>query len=444
FFAGTLLLIIGTALLPPGGAHAASGTQPLPPEYFGLHIARIAQTQPWYPYGDRITPWPTIKFGSWRLVDAYVGWPLLEPQRGKWNFTALDKYVDLAGKAGIDLVMNLGFTPTWASARPNEPSNYLPGNAAEPRNIDDWRNYVRTVALRYKGRIKYYELWNEVNVPGFYTGSKEKLVELAAATYQILKQVDPGIVFISPSVTGASGESAWLDDYFAKGGAQYADIVSYHFYVPKSPPEAMLPVIQQVQGIMRKHGLDSKPLWNTEIGWWIDNKTSTKRGGGVDKNWIMLDDEHAAAYLARTFILSWPAGVSRVYWYSWDSLDMGLVRPGSLKFAPAAIAYDKVARSLTGGLLKQCTGDATALWTCQLARADGKAVWIVWTGDDVARSWVVPANWNIESAELLDGTSFKVNGNAIRIGMAPIFLVARSSGGTTMSLNNFALPIRRR
>jgi hypothetical protein len=427
FFTRAFLLIMGMVQLSSGEVHAASGDQPIPPEYFGLHIARIVQTQPWYPNGDRITPWPSIKFGSWRLVDAYVGWPLLEPQRGKWNFTRLDKYVDVAEKAGIDLVLNLGFTPTWASARPNEQSNYLPGNAAEPRNIEDWRNYVRTVALRYKGRLKNYELWNEVNVPGFYSGSKEKLVELAGAAYQILKEVDPDIVFISPSVTGASGEHVWLDEYFAKGGAQYADVVSYHFYVPKSPPEAMLPVIQRVQAIMRKHGLEKKPLWNTETGWWIDNKTKTKQVGGVSKTWVMLDDEAASAYLARTFILSWPAGVSRVYWYSWDSLDMGLIRSGSLKLTPAAFAFDTVARLLTGGFLKQCRRD-NAVWTCQLVRADGKATWIVWAEDNVARNWTIPVNWNIESAEILDGTSFRINGNSVQIGMAPIFLVSRDSG----------------
>ena len=281
--------------------------------------------------------------------------------------------------------MNLGFTPTWALARPNELSNYLPGNAAEPRNIEDWRNYVRTVALRYKGRLKNYELWNEVNVSGFYSGSKEKLVELARAAYQILKEVDPDIVFISPSITGASGEHAWLDEYFAKGGAQYTDVVSYHFYVPKSPPEAMLPVIQRVQAIMRKHGLEKKPLWNG-TGWRIDDKTKTKQLAGVDKTWVMLDDEAASAYLARTFILSWPAGVSRVHWYSWDSLDMGLIRAGSLKLTPAAFAFDTVARQLTGGLLKQCTR-GNALWTCQLLRADGKGIWIVWAEDNVARNW---------------------------------------------------------
>ena len=103
-----------------------------------------------------------------------------------------------------------------------------PVNAAEPRDIEDWRIYVRKVAERYKGRIRNYELWNEVNVKGFYSGSQEKLVELARVAYQTLKEVDPNIVFIAPSVVG-EGHHRWLDEYLAKGGAEYLDVVRLSF-----------------------------------------------------------------------------------------------------------------------------------------------------------------------------------------------------------------------
>lgn len=415
---GAMLLIVGPMnQWSANEAQAAQTGQTIPPTYFGLHIHRIVQTQPWYPNGDKITPWPSIKFGSWRLWDAYVGWPSLEPEQGKWEFKTLDKYVDLSKRAGIDLILPLGLTPAWASARPAELSNYRPGNAAEPRNIDDWRNYVRTVALRYKGRIKYYELWNEVNVREFYSGSKEKLLELARVAYQELKEIDPDIVFLSPSVVA---DPAWLDEYLAKGGTQYLDVLSYHFYVPKSSPEAMLPVIQQVQSIMRKYGLEKKPLWNTETGWWIANKLKTPQVGAAP-DWRKLDDKLAAAYVARCFLLSWPAGVSRFYWFSWDALDMGLIQIGSLEPKPAAQAFDTMVRWLTGALIKQCNRD-DKIWTCSLVRADGKAAWAVWTEDDVDRNWNIPAAWAITRTESIDGSVSTSNGKSIWIGAIPILL----------------------
>lgn len=415
-----VLLTMGMASrLPAGGVQEAG----VPAAYFGLHIHRIVQIQPWLPHGDKITPWPSTKFGSWRLWDAYVVWPNLEPEQGEWNFRTLDKYAAMAELGGIDLVLPLGLSPTWASARPSEPSGYRPGNAAEPRDIEDWRAYVRTVARRYKGRIKHYELWNEVNVKGFYSGSQEKLVELARVAYQTLKEVDPNNVFISPSVVGEGRHLKWLDEYLTKGGAQYLDVVGYHFYVPKSAPEAMLPLIRQVQDIMRKHGVEHKPLWNTETGWWIENKTEMSRTGAAASDWRKLDDRFAAAYVARSLILGWSAGVSRFYWYAWDNMDMGLIQPGSLEAKPAAVAFGTVTRWLTGRMLKQCSRDV-GVWTCPLVRADGKPVWVVWTEDDAERDWNIPVAWRIERVERLDGGSFKPNAGSVRVGMAPVLLMA--------------------
>lgn len=421
-FLGAIIYVMTLAgAVQPTFSWAQAANEKIPVSYFGLHIHRIVLPQPYYPKSNNITPWPPIKFGSWRLWDARVDWPYLEPERGKWNFQTLDKYVALAEREGIDLVLPFGLSPPWASARPTEPSSYGPGNAAEPRDIEDWRNYVSTVARRYKGRIKYYELWNEVNLKGFYSGSKEKLVELARVAYQTLKEVDPDIVFVSPSATG--GGHRWLDDYLAKGGAKYLDIVGYHFYIPKAAPEAMLPIIQQVQSIMRKHGLEKKPLWNTEIGWWIENKTKLAKPIGARPDWRKLDDEQAAAYVARTMALSWPAGISRVFWYVWDGIDMGLIEPGSLELKPAAIAFDTMAHLLTGGQLKQCSKN-DRIWICSLVRADGKSVRIVWAEDDLPRKWPIPVDWRIKHVQRLDGSSSELNGDSIQIGMAPVFLIA--------------------
>ena len=131
--------------------------------------------------------------GAGGLWDAYVTWPNLEPARGKWDFSRLDKYVAIAEKRGVSILLPLGLTPAWASARPAEASNYKPGNAAEPSNLELWRNYVRTVASRYKGRIRTYELWNEPNIPKFFSGSVDMLVKLTQIAREELKKVDPNI-----------------------------------------------------------------------------------------------------------------------------------------------------------------------------------------------------------------------------------------------------------
>lgn len=67
----------------------------IPPSFFGMHIHHVA-IQP--PHIKQITPWPEIPFSKLRLWGAYVEWPNLEPEKGKWNFELLDKYYRYSSK----------------------------------------------------------------------------------------------------------------------------------------------------------------------------------------------------------------------------------------------------------------------------------------------------------------------------------------------------------
>lgn len=396
---------------------------PVPASYFGMHLHRTVEPQPWVPNGDRLTPWPTVKFGSWRLWDAYVAWPNLEPEKGQWKFTTLDKYVAMANLAKVDVLLPLGLSPAWATARPGEASSYKPGNAAEPRNLEDWRNYVRTVATRYKGRVHAYEIWNEPNLKGFYSGSPETMVKMARIAYETLKAIDPDIIVVSPSVTGEGRHTGWLDDYLAKGGGQYSDVIGYHFYVPKSAPEAMLPVIRLVQQIVRKHGQGNKPLWNTETGWRIANKTMTGRIGAAGADWRELYDEQAAAYVARALILGWASSVSRFYWYAWDNHDMGLIDASDKSLKPAGAAFAKTREWMLGAIFSGCTG-TDGLWVCELNEANGRKARLVWRQSGSDQQWSVPTIWAAGQVEMLDGEIRELSPGAatLLLGQSPVLI----------------------
>jgi len=60
---------------------------------------------------------------------------------------------------------------------------------AAPPNLTDWEDFVQTLVKRYKGQISSYELWNEPNGSGFWTGSLPQMVELAARAYPIINQL---------------------------------------------------------------------------------------------------------------------------------------------------------------------------------------------------------------------------------------------------------------
>jgi hypothetical protein len=382
---------------------------PIPVSFFSLHIDHPEKN------------WPTVPFGGWRLIDNYVVWADLQPQKGQWNFKSLDADVALAERHDVPVLLTLGLSPTWASARPQESKAFRPGSSAEPRDMRDWQEYVRTLATRYKGRIHYWEMWNEPNLPDFYTGDVDKIVGLAKEAYRILKEVDPTNVLSSPPPTKGLNGAQWLDDYFRRGGAQYMDVVGFHFYVSPEGPEQMVSIVQRVAEIMAKYKVLQKPLWGTEAGWFIENhKTYVKPGAGGFSR--VLNDESSAAFVARTYIILWVSGVSRFYWYGWDNHLMGLTEEdGTPK--PGAVAFGEIQKWLVGARLEGCDSDASDTWVCEIDRDGEYKGHIVWN-PQATRTFPIPANWSIRNERDLTGGMHAVAGatRGIQIGVTPVLL----------------------
>jgi len=409
--AGTMLLGALSAMGMTGLSAARTlrpSAEPIPRTYFGMHIHRA----------DTSTPWPSVAFGSWRLWDAYASWPQLEPQRGQWDFKRLDKYVAMAGLTGVNLLLPLGLSPAWASARPNEASAYRPGNAAEPAKLEDWRNYVRTVAERYKGRIRNYELWNEPNLKNFYSGSVETMLTLAREAYAILKQVDAANQLAAPATTEGGKQLGWLDRYLALGGGNYLDVLSHHFYVPREAPEAMLEVMDDLRAIMARHGLSHKPVWNTETGWWFDKPVASQ----TFTSWKKLKSDDAVAYVARALVLGWAAGMKRFYWYSWEHGNMGLVEGEVFSLNDAGRAYGQTQAWIEGSVMQDCTF-SQGRWVCTLQRAN-KTTRIVWRVSGQEEAWHLPAAWGVRESVSLLGKRQSLNTSdpVIALGEMPVFL----------------------
>jgi hypothetical protein len=388
------------------GAQSGMDLQPalgsIPATYFGMHIHHVTTT----------TPWPAIPFGAWRLWDAKVTWFDLEPRNGEWNFGLLDQYVALAEQHNVDLLLPLGFCPAWASSRPSEVSpNFDPGAVAGPRLIEDWRDYVSTVARRYKGRIRRYEVWNEPNLREYWTGTTKELANLAREAYLILKATDPSVTVVSPSPTNRETGPSWLDDYLAAGGGNWADAIGHHLYVYPSPPEALAPFIGRVRRIITKYGMDSKPLWNTEMGWSAPT--------------VFSSDAQATGYLVRALMLNWAAGVQRCYWYAWDNQEwatLWLTEPDSTTLKPAAIAYAEMEKWLIGARFVSCSIDSVNTYICRLVNDDGSTARVLWNPDRET-AYTVPQEWGITHMRDLAGTRRFVSGEApVQIGPLPIML----------------------
>jgi hypothetical protein len=338
-------------------------TEVIPLSYFGLHFHHL----------NGETPWPKMDVPEWRIWDAYVTWHDLEPYRGQWRFERLDGYVALAEQHGTGILLPLGMSPAWASARP-------PADNAEPANIDDWRTFVRTVVTRYKGRIQAYEIWNEPNLKTFWTGTMDQMVALTKEASAIIHSVDPKALVVSPSVTATYG-TPWLADFLKKGVGQYVDVIGYHFYITPKMPEDLPAFIQTVRQILADNGLSNKPLWDTETGWLQPSHFDS--------------DEIAAGILARAYILVWASGVQRFYWYAWDNRHVTVqTTKEDHTVTPAGYAYKVVMEWLAGAQMDGCSENA-GTWTCRLNRS-GKKEWIVWSPQG-NRKFDLPKEWGVKT-----------------------------------------------
>lgn len=380
----------------------------IPRTFFGMHIH----------YTD--TPWPAVdrRIGAIRLWDADgpptgAQWAAINPAPAVYEWAALDAHVARALANNADLVFNLGRTPQWASARPDEPSPYGLGQAAEPASDADWQAWVQAVGERYQGQIHYWEIWNEPNDAAFYSGTPEKLVDLTRQARTVLKAIDPTNQIVAPSPYAIE----FLDRYLTLGGGNYVDVIGYHFYV-NTPPEILYTTyVPNVRLLLAQHGQLHKPLWNTEEGWLRPTP------GGP----ITLSDEVAVGYVARAYILNWAAGVNRYYYYSWDNddvMDIIVTKPDHTTLTAAGIAYREVARWLIGAQMKELTVAENETWTVTLIRPDGSNAYLLWNPIQ-SQTVTIPPAWQVAHQWTLDGRAQPFpSDRTITVTAAPILLEA--------------------
>ena len=378
--------------------NTVADNSPVSDRYFGMHVGFV----------DPGTPWPAVSFGTWRLWDANVTWKDLEPQKGEWDFSRLDSLVALAQQHNVDVILPLALTPQWASQRPHERSAYTPGAAAPPSDINDWIDYVKTVTTRYKGRIAYYEMWNEMNVTATWTGTAAEIVSMQQAAYTTIKSVDPDAKLISANLTTENGLPL-LRKLLNLGYANSADIIGYHFYVTPSQPEEIATLFSQINSQLGQYGV-KKPIWNTETGWMSPMK--------------FTNEDVAAAVAVRALLVGRSAGIERFLWYEWDNhccVTLFMTEADNATPSHAARAYANLQKWLVGNVMAPCKADGHDTWSCALQFSDGRHGLILWNPNGSAT--VSPKlSWTPTTVEDMYGNCSQASGTLLTIGREPVLL----------------------
>ncbi len=383
-------------------------TRAVPRNYFGVHLNYLE------------TPWPAVadRVGSVRMWDtdrrsdgSGTGgqWANVNPAQGVYDWTGLDSRVATARANRADIVYTLGGrTPQWASGQPEAFSPYGPGQCAEPATSEIWEGWVRDIATRYKGKIRLWEIWNEPDISGFFCGTPDQLIDLAARATAVLRDVDPRNRVLSPGFSGYSGPG-YLDYFLRNGGLSTFDILSYHFYV--QTPELNLGTrMQNIRAVIDSAGARSKPLWNTEQGWLEGVATP-------------VSQETGAAYIGRAYLLNWSAGMRRYYYYFWDTNGfLPLIEDDGTTLTPSGVAYREVAGWMTGRAVTSVTTDAAGTYTVTLREPSGATSRVLWNPDSPVRT-DIPSAWGAtERLDLAGGRSSLDGATSIDVGESPVLL----------------------
>lgn len=226
-----------------------------------------------------------------------------------------------------------------------------------PESIAAFANYAYWVASRFKGKVKYYEVWNEwlygtgniakpLNVP-----PPEVFYQLVKQTSAAIRKADPDAVILTGSFNPTTKSSiSWFDSLIRLGILDSIDGITLHPYgylaadKEMGTPEGNLATIDNYEQHLRKTFGKEVPLYITEIG--VPNYSGK---GGVDLN------SSAQFVVKYTLMAKARPYIKGVWWYDLindgtnpriNEHNFGLYNADS-SAKPAALALQKVSALLT-------------------------------------------------------------------------------------------------
>ena len=188
-----------------------------------------------------------------------------------------DQIVALADEYGVEIIARLSNPPSWSRAAGDEMGTHAP-----PDDYDDYARFAATVAERYRGQIRYYQVWNEPNIYpewGELPIDPEGYTDLLCRAYRAIKAADPDAVVLSAPLAPTLeldernlNDLIFLQRMYDAGAAGCFDILSTQGYMLWSGPtdRRMQPVslnyahVEYVRDVMVRNGDAEKPIWISE------------------------------------------------------------------------------------------------------------------------------------------------------------------------------------
>ncbi len=254
---------------------------------------------------------------SWRDIEG--------AKKGTFNWENADRAVYLSNAKGVDILARMDNAPDWSAPGCFNTQKKQMGPA---KNTQDWVDFLRTFATRYKGRIRAYEIWNEPNLSREWCGRAPNPTEYAAllkVSYQTIKAIDPNAIIVTAGMTPTSRnddeampDATYIERMYAAMNNKsdgYFDALGVHAPGFKAPPEmspddvAKNPAYnnndpngriysfrhaEDIRKIMVARGDSNKQIMILEFGWTSDPIHPAY-------SWFKVDEQTQAKYIVDAY-----------------------------------------------------------------------------------------------------------------------------------------------
>ena len=223
---------------------------------------------------------------NWVRID--IDWNFTEYNKGEFNWNEIDRVINYCNNNKIDIYASIGYTPGWA--------NDYKGIHYSPTNRSDWEKFIRKVCKRYGSKLKYFGIWNEMNLHFWKGSKKEYLEDIFQPAVRIIRSYSPYNKICGPDLTHMTGIMNFLKGnhwyiwmkYLLKNVGHEYDVISHHIYkenvheiFDSLDNKKWYSLIPTLESLVSKYTEAIIPFWITETGWCTDEYTDVEQSDKI-------------------------------------------------------------------------------------------------------------------------------------------------------------------
>lgn len=213
--------------------------------------------------------------GVW-AVRVDVDWSRIEAERGRRDWSNVDRVVHAIRAHGMCAHGLLTYAPAWAA----DPIHQPEGSYFAPQP-EMFAQFARDAATRYLNKVLVWEIWNEPNTVRFFKPRPDaaRYGALLTAAYTAIKSVGSDLTVVSGGLAPAEDDgediapTTFLEGLYAAGANRSFDAFGIHPYtypaLPNDPSTSAWNTalhLRDMHDTMVDGGDPGKRIWITECG----------------------------------------------------------------------------------------------------------------------------------------------------------------------------------